>query len=111
MYLIMMLAMLTFNTLLECVSLAAWQTDTGGNVVDDGAGSSCATRARTRVYTPRSRAGLALAAVRVEDALWPAAVAGVTQQARGTGAAADPGLGGGSGSRPTWTRVTDIVLS
>ena len=103
--------MLTFYTLLESIALVAWLTDTGGDVVDDRAVCPPAASARAGIDTGPSRAGLGLAAVRVEDALWPAAVLRVAQEARGTGAAADPGLGGGSGSRPTWTRVTDIVLS
>ena len=46
--------MLTFHTLLESIALEAWLTDTGGDVVDDGAGGSPATGARAGVNTGAS---------------------------------------------------------
>ena len=103
--------MLTFKTLLESISLEPRETDTGGDVVDDGAGGPAATCARAGVNTLCCSAGLGLAAVRVEDTLRSAAVPGVSQEARGTGAPAGTVRGCGSGSWPTGVGLTDIVLN
>ena len=103
--------MLTFHTLLESIALVAGLADTGGDVVDDGAGGRPPTGPGTRVDTGRARAGLALAAVRVEDALWPAAAVRVAQQARGTGAPALTIRGCAGGSWTTGARLAGILLS
>ena len=103
--------MLTFHTLLESIALEAWLTDTGGDVVDDLAVRPPATGAGAGVDTGPARAGLAPAAVRVEDALWPTAVVRVAQEPRGTGAQALSTSGGGGGSWTTGAGVTTIVLS
>ena len=78
--------MLTFHTLLESIALVAWLADTGGDVVDDRADCPPAAGARAGVDTGPSRAGLGLAAVRVEDALWPAALVWVTKETGWAGA-------------------------
>ena len=86
----------------------AWLTDTGGDVVDDRADCPPATGARAGVNTGPARAGLALAAVRVKDALWPAALARVAQQAGGTGAPALTIRGCAGGSWTTGAGLADI---
>ena len=103
--------MLTFHTLLERIALVAWLTDTGGDVVDDGAGCPPAAGAGAGVNTRPTRAGLGLAAVRVEDALWPTAVVRVALQSWRTGAPAltIPGCAGGSWT--TGAGLADIELS
>ena len=103
--------MLTFHTLLESIALVAGLTDTGGDVVDDRAVCPPAASARAGIDTGPSRAGLGLAAVRVEDALWPAAVVRVAQQARGTGAPALTIRGCAGGSWTTGAGLAGVVLS
>ena len=68
--------MLTFHTLLESIALEAWLTDTGGDVVDDGAGGCPATGARAGVDTLLGDAGQPGAAVRVLETLSLTALAG-----------------------------------
>ena len=103
--------MLTFHTLLESISLVAWLADTGGDVVDDGAGGCPATGPRAGVTTGPARAGLAGAAVRVEETLWPAALEGVAMKARAAGTPALALSGGAGGSGATGAGVAGIVLS
>ena len=80
-------------------------------MVDDGAGGPPATGTWAGVNTGASRAGLALAAVRVEDTLWPTPVVRVAQQTWRTGAPALTVRGCAGGSRTTGAGLAGIVLS
>ena len=101
------LIMLTFDTFFESVPHKSLETYTGGNVVYDGAGGVAAARARARVHARVGAVtGELAAAVRVEDALRPAAQPRVALEAGGAGAAAAALAGHGHGARAALVGVT-----
>lgn len=98
--------MLTFlMTLVERISNVSFVTGTSWHVIDNRAVCIDAARVCTGVRALVDDTGLGTGTVGVEDTLWPAAgTVGVTEQAFGAGAGAEPigGPGHCTGSTRVW---------